>query len=108
MMLPAASKFYEELFGWKMEHAPEFDYTMWSDGSGYGGGFNKVSDDTPAGEVLVYIDSDDIDADLKEVEKLVVRLSRRKWKFRYRLVWRLQRSYGEQSGSLYEYKSPIQ
>ena len=53
-----------------MEHAPEFDYTMWSDGSGYGGGFNKVSDDTPAGEVLVYIDSDDIDADLKEVEKL--------------------------------------
>jgi uncharacterized protein len=66
----AARKFYEELFGWKMEHAPEFDYTMWSDGGGYGGGFNKVSDDTPAGEVLVYIDSEDIDADLKKAEKL--------------------------------------
>jgi predicted enzyme related to lactoylglutathione lyase len=66
----ASRKFYEELFGWKMEHAPEFDYTMWSDGGGYGGGFNKVSEDTPAGEVLVYIDSPDIDADLQNAEKL--------------------------------------
>jgi predicted enzyme related to lactoylglutathione lyase len=31
-----AAKFYENLFGWKMQHVPEFDYTMWEDGSGYG------------------------------------------------------------------------
>ena len=68
--VPAASKFYEYLFGWKMEHAAEFDYTMWADGSGYGGGFNKVSEETPAGQVIVYIHSDDIDADLKRVEEL--------------------------------------
>ena len=68
--VPAASKFYQDLFGWKMEHAAEFDYTMWEDGSGYGGGFNKVSEDTPAGQVLVYIHSDDIEADLKKVEEL--------------------------------------
>ena len=66
----AASKFYEELFGWKMEHAAEFDYTMWTDGSGYGGGFNKVDDHNPVGQVLVYIDSEDIEADLKKVEQL--------------------------------------
>ena len=66
----AASKFYENLFGWKMEHATEFDYTMWEDGSGYGGGFNKVSEETPAGQVMVYIHSDDIEADLKRVEEL--------------------------------------
>ena len=66
----AAGKFYEELFGWKMEHVPKFDYTMWEDGSGYGGGFNKVSDENPVGQVLVYIHSDDIEADLKKVEKL--------------------------------------
>ena len=75
MELPAAdvkgaSKFYEDLFGWKMEHAAEFDYTMWEDGSGYGGGFNKVSEETPAGQVIGYIHSDDIDADLKRVEAL--------------------------------------
>jgi len=66
----AAGKFYEALFGWKMQHVPEFDYTMWADGSGSGGGFNKVSDEFPVGQVLVYIDSDDIEADLKRVEEL--------------------------------------
>ena len=43
---------------------------MWEDGSGSGGGFPQVSDENPAGQVLVYIDSDDIEADLKNVEKL--------------------------------------
>jgi predicted enzyme related to lactoylglutathione lyase len=65
-----AGTFYESLFGWKMEHVPDFNYTMWSDGSGSGGGFNEVSEENPVGQVLVYIDSDDIDADLKNIEKL--------------------------------------
>jgi len=65
-----AGKFYQELFGWKIEHMPEMNYTMWEDGSGSGGGFPQVSDDNPAGQVLVYIDSDDIDADLEKVKKL--------------------------------------
>ena len=66
----AAGRFYQELFGWKLQHVPEMNYTMWEDGSGSGGGFPQVSDDTPAGRVLVYIDSDDIEADLKKVEQL--------------------------------------
>lgn len=68
--VPVAAKFYETLFGWKMQTVPEFDYTMWEDGSGYGGGFNKVSDDHPVGQVLVYIHSDDIEADLQKIEEL--------------------------------------
>jgi predicted enzyme related to lactoylglutathione lyase len=66
----AAGEFYQKLFGWKMQHVPEFDYTMWEDGSGFGGGFNKVSDESPVGRVLVYIDSEDIEADLKKVVQL--------------------------------------
>lgn len=66
----AASKFYQDLFGWKMESIPEMNYTMWADGSGFGGGFTEVSEDTPVGRVLVYIDSDDIEADLKKVVEL--------------------------------------
>jgi len=66
----AAGKFYQELFGWKLQHIPEMNYTMWEDGSGSGGGFPQVSEENPAGQVLVYIDSDDIEADLKKVEKL--------------------------------------
>lgn len=66
----AAGKFYQDLLGWKMQHVPEFDYTMWEDGAGYGGGFNVASEENPVGQVLVYIASDDIEADLKNVEKL--------------------------------------
>ena len=66
----AAGKFYQELFGWKIQHMPEMNYTMWEDGSGSGGGFPEVSAENPAGQVLVYIDSDDIEADLKKVEQL--------------------------------------
>jgi predicted enzyme related to lactoylglutathione lyase len=66
----AAGRFYQQLFGWKLQHVPEMNYTMWEDGSGSGGGFPQVSEENPAGQVLVYIDSDDIEADLKKVEKL--------------------------------------
>ena len=66
----AASKFYQELFGWKITPVPEMNYTMWEAMDGSGGGFPAVSDENPAGQVLVYIDSDDIEADLKKVEKL--------------------------------------
>ena len=66
-----AGKFYESLFGWKMMPMPDMNYTMFEAGDGdeYGG-FPQVSDENPAGQVLVYIASDDIDADLKKVEKL--------------------------------------
>ena len=66
----AAGRFYQDLFGWKLQHMPEMNYTMWEDETGAGGGFPQVSDESPAGQVLVYIDSDDIEADLKNVEKL--------------------------------------
>ena len=66
----AAGSFYHELFGWKLQHVPEMNYTMWEAADGTGGGFPEVSEDNPAGRVLVYIDSDDIEADLKQVEKL--------------------------------------
>ena len=65
-----AGKFYEALFGWKLQHVPEMNYTMWEAGDGSGGGFPEVSAENPAGQVLVYIDSADIEADLKKVEKL--------------------------------------
>ena len=65
-----ASKFYQELLGWKIQHDDAMNYSMWEAGDGSGGGFPEVSADNPAGQVLVYIDSDDIEADLKKVEKL--------------------------------------
>jgi uncharacterized protein len=66
-----AGKFYHDLFGWKIQTMPEMNYTMWEAGNGEEyGGFPQVSAENPAGQVLVYIASDDIEADLKQVENL--------------------------------------
>ena len=51
----AAGKFYQELLGWKIQHDSELNYSMWEAGDGTGGGFPSVSDEAPAGHVLVYI-----------------------------------------------------
>jgi len=67
----AAGKFYEALFSWNIQHDPQMNYTMFDagDGATYGG-FPGLSDENPAGQVLVYIASEDIEADLNKVEKL--------------------------------------
>ena len=66
-----AGGFYEALFGWKIMPMPGMNYTMFEAGDGdeYGG-FPQVSGENPAGQVLVYIASDDIEADLKKVVEL--------------------------------------
>lgn len=66
----AAGQFYQELFGWKLQHDRDLNYAMWEAGDGSGGGFPPVSEEAKAGHVLVYIASDDIEADLKKVEEL--------------------------------------
>jgi predicted enzyme related to lactoylglutathione lyase len=66
------AKFYGDAFGWKLEHAPEFDYWQFRPASGPGGGFPGTNDPAAAkvGEVLVYIDTDDIEASLAKIESL--------------------------------------
>jgi predicted enzyme related to lactoylglutathione lyase len=66
----SAAKFYQELFGWKVTPMPDMNYTMWEAADNSGGGFPQVSEENPAGQVLVYIASDDIETDLKNVVKL--------------------------------------
>lgn len=58
---------------------PEMNYVMWEAGSGdeYGG-FPQVSDENPAGQVLIYIASDDIDEDLEKVAQLGGKVIREK------------------------------
>jgi uncharacterized protein len=51
---------------------------MWEASDGSGGGFALVSEDNPAEKVLIYIDSSDIEADLKNAEKLGGKIIRQK------------------------------
>ena len=64
-----AGQFYHELFGWEIRQIPEMSYATFSTG-GVGGGFNPVSEGNPAGTVLIYISTDDIDRDLLRAEQL--------------------------------------
>jgi predicted enzyme related to lactoylglutathione lyase len=73
--IPAANrdslaKFYAEMFGWNFQHMTEpSPYTTFEAGN-VGGGYPDVSDQSKPGDVLVYVDSEDIDADLKKIERL--------------------------------------
>jgi len=73
--IPAANsqesgKFYADLFGWEIQHIPEMNYTMWDAGHGSAGGFTDLGEEVKPGDVLIYVNSEDIEADLKRAEAL--------------------------------------
>ncbi len=74
----ATGKFYEQLFGWKVQQIPEMNYATFAAEPGPGGGFNPVTDESPAGTVMVYIDTDDIEATLAEIVSLGGKVLREK------------------------------
>ncbi len=63
----AAARFYSDLFGWDTHDVPEMSYTTFESGN-LGGGFPTVGEMAQVGEVLFYIASDDIEADLRQIE----------------------------------------
>jgi predicted enzyme related to lactoylglutathione lyase len=62
--------FYQALFGWKIETDEQLNYTQWDPGIPPSGGFNPLGEQASAGDVLVYVSSDDIDADLQKATEL--------------------------------------
>ncbi len=65
-----SGEFYSKLFGWQISRDEGMDYTMWKADETSAGGFIPVDQHTKVSNVLIYVDSDDIEADLKKVEKL--------------------------------------
>ncbi len=66
----AASQFYADLFGWTPHYDAASNYHMFQGGSGPGGGFVAQAADKPAGGVLIYVGTDDIDAMLARAVEL--------------------------------------
>jgi len=66
--LNKAKEFYSKLFGWKIDVMQEMDYALFDTGTPPGGGFNKV-DKIKEGGCLLYIQVDDIEKKLREIEK---------------------------------------
>lgn len=65
-----AGQFYKDLFGWQIQDIPEMNYTMWDAGNGSAGGFNPLGAEVKPGDVLIYVNSEDIEADLKKAKSL--------------------------------------
>ena len=65
-----SGEFYEKLFGWHIEHVEEMDYTMWDSHEGSAGGFSQVDENVKPGDVIIYVNSEDIEADLKKAAEL--------------------------------------
>lgn len=63
------AKFYAEIFGWEMTNMdhPGGKYAVWQGGN-MRGGFAPFGDDNKQGDVNVFLESEDIDADLKRIE----------------------------------------
>ncbi len=65
----ALSNFYSGVFGWEVQHIDDMNYTTFKAGNGVAGGFNPVTDENPAGTVLIYIETDDVTASLNDIQK---------------------------------------
>ena len=64
----AAGQFYQEVFGWKLDLDPTFDYLQFEAQGGPGGAFIKPDNDNAGANAVIYLASDDIDADLSRVQ----------------------------------------
>ena len=70
-----SAKFFKDAFGWDYQIAPvpgqeSMQYGMFETANKISGGYSYLDGKTnKAGDVVVYISSDDIEADLKNIEK---------------------------------------
>jgi uncharacterized protein len=66
-----AGEFYAKLFGWNVEHMEAMNYTMFGEEAGLGGGFPSVDGETfSPGDIVPYIQTEDIEASLAQAESL--------------------------------------
>ena len=64
-------QFYSELFGWPLKAWPEYNYASVEVRDGLGGGFPKIDGtDYNAGDVVIYIETEDIEGTLQRIEAL--------------------------------------
>ncbi len=66
-----SARFYNDLFGWKFEHmSGPTPYTLFETGN-IGGGYPELDGKMfEAGDVLIYVESEDIEADLQKAQSL--------------------------------------
>jgi uncharacterized protein len=64
-----AKKFFATVFGWTFSHIQDINYTIIHTGKHPNGGFELVKKIPKKGQVIPYIEVEDIDATLKAIRK---------------------------------------
>jgi predicted enzyme related to lactoylglutathione lyase len=67
--LKETKKFYADVFDWMIRDFPEMNYATFEAEGGSGGGFNPVTEDSPAGRVLVYINTPDLKDTVRKIKQ---------------------------------------
>ena len=62
------ASFYAEVFGWNVQHMPDYQYTSFESGSVSGGIPTIDGEMYNPGDVIVYLGSKDLEADLENIE----------------------------------------
>lgn len=65
--LEESKKFYSEVFEWELKDYPDMNYTTFEAEGGTGGGFSPISDENPAGSILVYINTPELNVTLQKI-----------------------------------------
>lgn len=63
----ASTAFYSKVFGWETSVDPTFDYHGFESGS-VAGAFPQIGDSVKADSVIVYLESENIEADLEVIK----------------------------------------
>jgi len=64
----AAAEFYSKVFGWKIEVEESMNYVQFAaEEGGIGGAFTEVDENNPAGTLVPYVTTDDIQASLEKI-----------------------------------------
>ncbi|MFC2064094.1 VOC family protein [Chloroflexota bacterium] len=66
--LEETKKFYSSVFEWDIKDFPEMNYATFTAEGGTGGGFNPISDTYPAGTMMIYINTSDLEQTLQKVK----------------------------------------
>jgi len=67
--LGKAKRFYNDIFGWKMDYVKEEDYVLFDTGAGINGAFYHSPEHAGHQGVVVYIQVQDIEATLNLINK---------------------------------------
>ena len=64
---PTTTRFFRDVFGWKIREMPEMNYTLWNAAGGPGGGFMKPQQGMSPG-TLDHILSKEIESDARKIQ----------------------------------------